>query len=738
MTPKKAPVKKAAKKAPAKKAPAKKAPAKKAPAKKAPAKRAPAKRAPAKRAPAGRPTRTSSAARGAGVSVRVRPAKGRPMLSWVGKKAISSVPSLPATPVESFDAGVSGRIDDSSYAGWPTAYPRGGLLLHGDNKEVLGQLLVDGFRSAIRLIYIDPPFDSAADYVRTVTLRGAPISLSGEGYELGEQIQYSDIWSNDNYLQFMYERLLLLKELLMDSGSILLHCDWHKSHYLRCLMDEVFGADNMQNEIIWQRTDPHNDAKSRLGRVHDTIYWYSKGPKPLYNWESVVDELSAAALKEYNLIRLDSGEVLPYFSEQQEKGRRFKLDDCTWKGVNPAQKFEWRGVRPSGKRVWPYDREGMDAAVENGEFYLRDPAKGAARCRVSYLDDREGQVLQSIWTACGRMKGGVEYPTEKPEALLSRIVLAFSNPGDIVLDSFIGSGTTAVVAQSAGRRWIGCDINAGSMRETTRRVIEVMQRQAASLDDSKSMPALGGFEPETVPPAQLAYTQWKINDYDLQIQHNEAVRLAAEHLGIERDLSDPFFEGRRGNELVRFIPFQHPLGIPDLEEIKAELNRRREPRDVLVVALDVERTAVTWIETHNTMRRGRGAANRIIPWALRTDPRAGRFIIQEPSEAEISWSRNGNNVVISVEEFVCPSIVNRLTNDGHIAAEISDWRQMVDSIAIDTKYNGTVFRLDMVDAPEDRKVLVGGTYEIETEKGSTVAIRIVDCLGGEFMNSFIP
>ena len=121
---------------------------------------------------------------------------------------------------------------------------------------MLAHLLANGFRGKVKLVYIDPPFDSGADYVRKVSLRGATgtAKLDGETYTLGEQVQYTDIWANDNYLQFMYERLMLLKELLAEDGSIYLHCDWHKSHHLRCLMDEVFGAENCLNELVWKRT----------------------------------------------------------------------------------------------------------------------------------------------------------------------------------------------------------------------------------------------------------------------------------------------------------------------------------------------------------------------------------------------------------------------------------------------------------------------------------------------------
>ena len=161
--------------------------------------------------------------------VTVSRAKGRPMLSWVGKKPLGRVTAFPAQHVERFSAEVAAHALPAGAADW-SKWPKdlqeqglkGGLLYHGDNKEVLAHLLANGFRGQVKLIYIDPPFDSGADYVRKVQLRGpkGTLKIDGEDYALGEQVQYTDIWSNDNYLQFMYERLLMLKELLSEDGAL--------------------------------------------------------------------------------------------------------------------------------------------------------------------------------------------------------------------------------------------------------------------------------------------------------------------------------------------------------------------------------------------------------------------------------------------------------------------------------------------------------------------------------------
>src|SRR5690606_16444921 len=151
--------------------------------------------------------------------VQIKPAKGRPMLTWIGKRPLRNVISYPAQLVETFSIKDNSSLltPDVNWSDWPQNFQKGGLLFHGDNKDVLAYLLANGFRGKVKLIYIDPPFDSGADYVRQVQLRGMKVTkVEGDAYIIGEQIQYADIWARDNYLQFMFERLLLLKELLTD------------------------------------------------------------------------------------------------------------------------------------------------------------------------------------------------------------------------------------------------------------------------------------------------------------------------------------------------------------------------------------------------------------------------------------------------------------------------------------------------------------------------------------------
>lgn len=637
--------------------------------------------------PQSTPSTPSETPRKKATEVTVGRAKGRPMLSWVGKKPLGRVTAFPAQHVERFGAGDANSALSASGADWthwPKDLPQGGLLYHGDNKEVLAHLLANGFRGQVKLIYIDPPFDSGADYVRKVQLRGpkGTLKIDGEDYALGEQVQYTDIWSNDNYLQFMYERLLMLKELLSEDGALYLHCDWHKVHLLRCMVEEVFGTENFRNEVIWAYPGREMHIGNKFNAKHDTLLFVAK---------SAAAKVNMAAVS------------LEYDKDERVKGLRRKVE---------------------------VDEDGREWVLET-----RGQASGQAPYK-RYLDDilEDGRALNDVWTDIQFLRGNdperVGYPTQKPPALLERIIKASSDAGDLVLDCFIGSGTTAAVAQKLGRRWIGCDINKGAIQTTAKRLQSVMQEQAAALAAASRQGELmdrGDAEPT---PAQLGFSTWRVNDYDLHIQHNEAVELACEHLGITRTRTDPFFDGTRGKMLAKIIPLNHPLTPLDLEALRTELkNRPEEERDLLVVSLGQEHKAREWVEHYNHNR----PINKIHLIELRTDRKAGGFIKHEAMTVQVSAVREGDKLIVQIDDVVSPSIIARLDlQEGIFRAHIPDWRAVVDCVLIDAAHDGSVFNVSLADVPERKKDLVSGRYELAAPAAVTaVAVKVIDMLGEE-------
>lgn len=633
--------------------------------------------------------------------VTVGRAKGRPMLSWVGKKPLGRVTAFPAQHIERFSA------DDAvhplppsaaDWSQWPKDLPQGGLLYHGDNKEVLAHLLANGFRGQVKLIYIDPPFDSGADYVRKVQLRGpkGTLKIDGEDYALGEQVQYTDIWSNDNYLQFMYERLLMLKELLSEDGSILLHCNSKKGFLLRCLLDEVFSSDSYRNEITWHY------VKYQMGQIGqfvdntDRLLWYSKGQTWTYN-------LQAEKLEnpKFLLAKGWDKEKGVIVNLRNEAGKTFKIQ------IDEEKVDDFWSHLPV---------DSVPALDEKGQKIVIDQV---------HVDDA---WLMPFIAAPSRERTG--YPTQKPIIVLERIVKALSNPGDLVLDCFVGSGTSVVAAQKLGRRWIGCDINKGAIQTTAKRLQGVMREQAAAALSGASQGELMPKDDAPAAPVQLTFSTWRVNDYDLHIQHNEAVELACEHLGITRTRTDPFFDGTRGKILAKIIPLNHPLTPLDLEVLRTELkNRPEEERDLLVVSLGQEHKAREWVEHYNHNR----PINKIHLIELRTDRKAGGFIKHEPMSVQASVQRSGDKLTVTIDDVVSPSIIARLDlQEGIFRAQIPDWRAVVDCILIDAAHDGSVFNVTLADVPERKQDLVAGSYELSAPpNGSVVAVKVIDMLGEE-------
>ena len=651
--------------------------------------------------------------------LKIGKAKGRPMLMWVGKQPLDRVTAWPAQHVERFEAEADkDALGDVDWSDWPDKYERSGLLFHGDNKDVLAHLLANGFRGKVKLIYIDPPFDSGADYVRKVQLRGNfnASKIEGEEYTLGEQVQYTDIWANDNYLQFMYERLLMLKELLAENGSILLHCDDARNSYLRLILDEVFGSDNFRNEIIWKRSTSTGLSSKRCGTLHDTIYWYSKG----HNYK-------------FNMQYHDHDEAYLKRAKKDDNGRLYIPIPTGNPGRRPNLYYEYKGYWPH-PNGYKWTREKMEQLDREGRLVFPED-KNARIQYKQYLDEVKGVKLQDLWLDIPAVNPvaveRTEFPTQKPMGLLDRIISMCTENGDLVLDAFIGSGTTAVCAQELGRRWIGCDINKGAIQTTAKRLQSIMRHQAEAAGDPQQA-SLDETEQEAPRPAQLSFTTWRVNDYDLQIQHNEAVALACEHIGITRSRTDGFFDGLLGNRLVKIIPFNHPLSPLDLEDIDAELKRRpEEERDVTVVALGMELAARHWIEQHNRNR----PVNRYHVIELRTDNKYGGFIKHDPLEASVSVSRKGDKIEVTVEDVFSPTIVQRLNMEtGVFRARIEDWRAVVDCILIDPDYDGEVFNIALSDIPEKKADLVNGHYELPAlNKACTVAVKIIDMLGEELI-----
>ncbi len=338
-------------------------------------------------------------------------------------------------------------------------------LIYGDNLLVMQALLagdeeseLPSMRGKIDLIYIDPPFDSKADYKTKIKLPGFEIKKNPT---VIEQFAYADTWKDGtvSYLKMLYPRLVLMKELLSEKGSIYVHVDWHVGHYVKVIMDEIFGKENFVNEIVWRKTNSPKAQAKGFGNQHDTLLLYAKS-KRLCIFNKVYRPLDEKALRPY--------------SYEDERGK-FRLIELEAQGIQrtPNRKvFEFRGrVAP-----WLYSKEKLEQWWDEGLIYV---TRNGRYAKKQYLNDVPGLLLSDIWVdeevspLQGSSREYTGFPTQKPEKLLERIIKASSNESSIVADFFAGSGTTAAVAERLGRKWIVSDIGKPACMIMRKRLIDM-------------------------------------------------------------------------------------------------------------------------------------------------------------------------------------------------------------------------------------------------------------------------
>ncbi len=328
------------------------------------------------------------------------------------------------------------------------------MIIHGECVSACAYLKEQGIK--VDLVYIDPPFASGADYAKKVYLRRNPLvakaiqkteqELEDDELKAFEEKMYGDIWDKEKYLNWMYENLMAIRSVMNEIASIYVHLDYHIGHYVKILMDEVFGEDNFRNEIIWKRSTAHSDAEF-YGNNFDCIYFYTKSQLD-YNFNTIFQPYDES--------------YLARFTQVDEDGRKWESGNLTAKGLSGGgYDYTYKGCRS----LWRMPIETMKKMDEDGRLHFTK--NGGIRSKV-YLDELPGMPSQSLWLDIkpinSQAKEKEGYATQKPEALLDRIIKASSNEGMIVADFFGGSGVTAADANKLGRKFIHADININSIQ----------------------------------------------------------------------------------------------------------------------------------------------------------------------------------------------------------------------------------------------------------------------------------
>ena len=437
-------------------------------------------------------------------------------------------------------------------------------LIWGDKKYILPSLAPE-FAGKVKLIYIDPPYDTQANFSYKAEIPDNPLTSEDETTEfikqpnIIEQKAYRDIWSPniseknlgathiDKYLSWFYETVIYLKDLLSEDGSIFVHLDYHISHYAKIILDEVFGRNNFRNEIIWKRKGGSGNPTKNFGVVNDSIFYYSKSSEGIY----------------YPQNTLESDEVKKYIKERfKEKinGREYMvapIERNAALGIRKNLIYEYKGYTP--KYGWMVSIEKLKKMDQEKKIHWN--SKGRPNRRV-FLDEYKGQPIENLWTDIfvinPMSKERVGYDTQKPEELIKRIINTCSNENDLVLDCFVGSGTTAVVAEKTNRRWIVCDLGKFSIHTTRKRLLSIKDIKPFNIQN------LGKYERQHWMKAEFDNLENRV------LQESAYKKFILELYNADNIDNSIWLHGSKDGRIIHVGAVDSPITIGDIKSIVQE------------------------------------------------------------------------------------------------------------------------------------------------------------------------
>ena len=621
------------------------------------------------------------------------PIKGFPELRWTGKRPFTSTQYYPAQLKERYGDPVDGWMN---------------RIYWGDNLQVMSHLLKE-FRGKVDLVYIDPPFDSKAEYTKKIVVKGQAIA---NNYAAFEEKQYNDIWVNDSFLQFIYDRLTIIRELLSQKGTIFIHIGGKSSHYIKIICDEIFGTKNFRNEIILPGRAVKNlqqqfESLSSLQVRQDYLLWYSKDANFKFK---------------------------PFWIDKHNKGNSEGHWHHFWSTADRAtMRYELFGITPdSGQWVWKKER-----ALQAVENYKRFLEEGGGRTLAQYWRDTGGslefirynadeghpqywrapadtRIADTVWSGIPVMNNSNSYPTEKNEKLLAQILELASEKHSLVLDCFMGSGTTQAVAMKLGRRFIGADINLGAIQTTTKRlnsiITEKKQAQHSLLDDGSKL--------------YLNFEVYNVNNYDVFRNPVQARELLIQALEIDSLESTDVFDGMKDGYKVKIMPVNRIATRADLNPLLNGINYQELDRQMQASpGSPAERIMLVCMghepDLAASLKMDIGSQYRVDVKVVDILRDRKDLTFKYDSEADIAVE-NGELVI---RQFYPRNLLQKLSI---LDENVEDWRQLVETVAIDWNYNGDVLQPAVYDNP-GKNELVQGHYPVPQDYG-IIRVKITDLL----------
>ena len=588
-----------------------------------------------------------------------------------GEKIPIEKPNLPFQVVETVNIPRAKELQKGLYEKYPENYPKDwkNKLIWGDNKLVMSSLIKQGWAGKINLIYIDPPFFTGADFTIRTKIGDERIEKEPS---IIEERAYKDTWSGGiaSYLRYMHERLVLIRDLLAENGSIYVHLDWHVVHYVKVMMDEIFGYENFVNEIIWgYRTG--GTTKNAFARKHDIILFWAKSGSFIFNAQ--------------------------YYKSYQQKKYNFRKD--------------YPELYDERKKMWYHK----------------------AVCRDVWED------INPIGTEPGNIER-IDFATQKPEALLKRIILASSNPGDIVADFFCGSGTTLAVAEKLGRRWIGSDLSKFAIQVTRKRLLDI--HNSKDLIDEKGKKK---YEKPARP-----FELWNIGNYETvywQEREDEYLAFMLKLYQSQPLTGFRYLHGRKGERAVHVGPLNAPVTMEEVEKVVIECRANNfDKADVL-----------GWEWSYDVNELGKELAKKngvdlkliqipsvneikssLVGFDLQLlkipDKAVEKELVKyvkfpEVAYLEIETGVKGKEITLKITDFQLAPTAEL----AEIASKVKDSRELIDYWAIDWDYKGDTFhnQWQSFRLKKNPKVDYESRHRYKEKEKYQVMVKVVDVFGND-------
>ena len=534
-------------------------------------------------------------------------------------------------------------------------------LIWGDNKLVMSSLL-EKFAGRINLIYIDPPFATGADFKFKIQVGEEGEQIVKE-HSIIEEKAYRDTWGKgvDSYLEMMWERLWLMKELLAENGSIYVHLDWHVGHYVKVMMDEIFGVENFRNEIVWSYRTGGASLRN-WSQKHDTILFYSKTEKYIFNTQKE---------KAYT----------------KSKSRKAGIIDY---GGGKAEFFE----DEYGVYNWVIARDVWDIPYINSQAYER-----------------------------------LAFDTQKPEALLKRIILASSNPGDIVADFFCGSGTTLAVAEKLGRRWIGCDLSRFAIHITRKRLLEIEKSKDLLNEGKKYKKKAKPFEILNLGKYERQFWQVKtFNKIDEKQALYEYLAFILKLYRAEPISGFTHIHGKKGNALIYVGPLDSPVTIQEVVDAMNDCKAQGH-KELHVLGWEWEmglNDAIQEIAKREKIK----LKLRIIPNEVLDKQAVGKGDIRffELAYFKVDIRPSGKKVTVELKDFVIPhtDLIPEEVKD-----KIKKWTDWIDYWAVDFDFQNDTFNNGWTSyrTRKDRRLSLKADHVYEQPGKYKIFVKVIDIFG---------